>query len=154
VASYVRVAQDLVARGFAVAIVGLAEDKPLARTIQGACSAPGCLDLTGYTASVRDVTVLLHLGALLITTDGGTGHFAALTPIPAVVLYGPETPLLYGPLSDRTVTLFKGLSCSPCLTAYNHRRSPCDGDNQCVKTITPEEVLAKAYGLLGVNTRA
>lgn len=154
VASYVRVAQDLVARGFAVAIVGLPEDKPLARTIQGACSVPGCLDLTGYTASVRDVTVLLHLGALLITTDGGTGHFAALTPIPAVVLYGPETPLLYGPLSDRTVTLFKGLSCSPCLTAYNHRRSPCDGDNQCVKTITPEEVLAKAYGLLGVNTRA
>ena len=92
--------------------------------------------------------MLLHLGVLLITNDGGTGHFASLTPIASIVLFGPETPALYGSLSARAVNLHKPLSCSPCLTAYNHRRSPCDGDNVCLKSISPEEVLAAADELL------
>ena len=41
-----------------------------------ACHGEQCVDLTGYTETVRDVTVLLHLGVLLITNDGGTGHMA------------------------------------------------------------------------------
>ena len=148
VASFGLVARDFIGKGCAVAIIGVAADRDLAQTIQRACDSPACVDLTGYTASVREVTVLLHLGSLLITNDGGTGHFASLTPIPAIVLFGPETPVLYGPLSARAVSLHKPLSCSPCLTAYNHRRSPCDGDNVCLKSITPDEVIAAATGLL------
>ena len=117
--------------------------------IQHACGSEACVDLTGYTATVRDLTVLLHLGDLLITNDGGTGHMASLTPIPSIVLFGPETPTLYGSLSAHAVNLHKPLSCSPCLTAYNHRRSPCDGDNVCLKSISPEEVIAAADELLG-----
>ena len=148
VSSFSRVAQEMVARGFAVAIVGLAADRPLAATIQRACPGPFCVDLTGYTSSVRELTVLLHLGVLLITNDSGPGHFASLTPVPAIVLFGPETPVLYGSLSPRAINLHKPVSCSPCLTAYNHRRSPCDGDNVCLKSISPEEVLAVADRLL------
>jgi hypothetical protein len=55
-------------------------------------------------------------------------------------------------LSPRAVNLQKPLSCSPCLTAYNHRRSPCDGNNVCLKSISPEEVLAAANELLGSHT--
>jgi hypothetical protein len=40
------------------------------------------------------------------------------------------------------------LACSPCLTAYNHRSSPCDGDNQCLKQITPAQVIGKARQML------
>jgi ADP-heptose:LPS heptosyltransferase len=108
--------------------------------------------LTTYTPTVRDVALLLHLGVLLITNDGGTGHFAALSPIASIVLFGPETPVLYGSLSPRAVNLHKPLSCSPCLTAYNHRRSPCDGNNVCLKSISPEEVLAVAAELLGAES--
>ena len=114
-----------------------------------ACESSLCVDLTGYTSSVRELTVLLHLGALLIANDGGISHFASLTPIPAIVLFGPETPILYGSLSRRAVNLHKPLSCSPCLTAYNHRKSPCDGDNVCLKSISTDEVLAAATNLLG-----
>jgi ADP-heptose:LPS heptosyltransferase len=126
-------------------------DRELAQTIQRACESEACIDLTGYTRSVREVAVLLHLGALLVTNDGGTGHFASLTPVPSIVLFGPETPLLYGSLSARAVNLHKPLSCSPCLTAYNHRRSPCNGDNVCLKSISVEDVLAAANGLLGTS---
>lgn len=148
IASFSRVAQEFVARGFAVAIVGLGADRALARAIQRECPGELCVDLTGYTASVRDLAVLLHLGALLVTNDSGPGHFASLTPIPAIVLFGPETAALYGSLSPRAVNLQKPLPCSPCLTAYNHRRSPCDGDNICLKSISPEEVIAAADRLL------
>jgi ADP-heptose:LPS heptosyltransferase len=149
VASFGVVAHDLISRGYAVAIVGIAADRELAQTIQHVCKSAACVDLTGYTETVRDVAVLLHLGVLLITNDGGTGHFASLTPIASIVLFGPETPVLYGSLSARAVNLHKPLSCSPCLTAYNHRRSPCDGNNVCLKSISPEEVLAVANELLG-----
>jgi len=60
--------------------------------------------------------------------------------------------VLYGSLSSRAVNLHKPLACSPCLTAYNHRRSPCDGDNVCLKSISTEEVLAVADDLLGTAT--
>ena len=149
VASFSAVAHDLIGRGYAVAVIGMAADRELAQTIQRACKSTACVDLTGYTETVRDVALLLHLGVLLITNDGGTGHFASLTPIASIVLFGPETPVLYGSLSARAVNLHKPLSCSPCLTAYNHRRSPCDGNNVCLKSISPEEVLAVANELLG-----
>jgi ADP-heptose:LPS heptosyltransferase len=148
VSSFSRVAQELIARGFAVGIVGLGADRALAQTIQRSCPGPLCVDLTGYTASVRELAVLIHLGVLLITNDSGPGHFASLTPVPAIVLFGPETPTLYGSLSPVAVNLHKPVSCSPCLTAYNHRRSPCDGDNVCLKSIAPEEVVAVATRLL------
>jgi lipopolysaccharide heptosyltransferase II len=147
-ASFVAVARALIGRGCAIAIIGVAADRELAQTIQRACGSDVCVDLTGYTSTVRDVTVLLHLGALLITNDGGIGHFAALTPIASIVLFGPETPVLYGTLSPRAVNLHEPLSCSPCLTAYNHRRSPCDGNNVCLKSISPEQVIALANRLL------
>ena len=148
------VARELIARGYAVAITGMAEDRELARTIQQACGSPACVDLTGSMPTARDVAVLLHLGVLLITNDGGTAHFASLTPIASIVLFGPETPVLYGSLSPRAVNLHKPLSCSPCLTAYNHRTSPCDGNNVCLKSISPEEVLAVADRLLGASLTA
>jgi ADP-heptose:LPS heptosyltransferase len=152
VASYARVARELQNRGFAVAVVGLPQDVSLARIIQAACSSETCIDLTSYTQSVRALAVLFHLGALLIANDGGTGHFAALTPIPTILLFGPETPLLYGSVSPHAVNLHKPLSCSPCVTAYNHRQSPCDGDNVCLKSISVDEVLTVAYRQLDLST--
>jgi len=148
------VAKHFVDRGYAVGIIGLAADRELSQRIQRSCDHAACVDLTGYTKTMREVAVLLHLGVLLITNDGGTGHFASLTPISSIVLFGPETPVLYGTLSPRAVNLHKPMSCSPCLTAYNHRRSPCDGNNICLKSISPDEVLAVANDLIRGTTEA
>ena len=145
---YCRLAQELLRRGYAVAVIGLAEDKDTAGVIMAHTRNPACVDLTGYTRTIRELMLIFHLAVLLITNDGGPGHFAAMTPIPSIVLYGPETPVLYGPLSEKTENLFLDFSCSPCLTAYNHRKSPCDGNNLCLKNIRPEEVLIKAMEIL------
>jgi ADP-heptose:LPS heptosyltransferase len=145
---YCGLAQELLKRGYAVGIIGLAEDKNLARTILAHTQSENCVDLTGYTQTIRELMLIFHFSSLLITNDGGPGHFAAMTPIATMIFYGPETPLLYGPIDEKALTLFLGLSCSPCVTAYNHRNSPCDGDNMCLKKIEPEQVLAKALEIL------
>jgi ADP-heptose:LPS heptosyltransferase len=139
---------DLISDGHAVGIIGLNEDKPFGEDLVAHCRSPRCVDLTGYTRTVRHLLALFHRASLLVANDGGPGHFAAVTPVPAIILFGPETPVLYGTLAKNSHCFHLGLPCSPCLTAYNHRASPCDGDNQCLKRITPDVVLAKAREML------
>jgi len=146
--SYCRLAERLLKAGYAVGIIGLKEDQSLAETIQAHCGHADCIDLAGFTQTLRELMVLFHLAALLITNDGGPGQFSALTPIPTIVFFGPETPALYGPLDDKTAVFHLPLSCSPCLSAYNHRNSPCDGDNICLTSIGVDAVVEKALNML------
>jgi ADP-heptose:LPS heptosyltransferase len=145
---FCQLASELLRRGYAVGVIGLKKDKDLGNAILSRCKNPHCVDLTGYTRTIRELMSIFHFASLLITNDGGPGHFAAMTPIPSIIFYGPETPSLYGPLDEKAAIFYAGLSCSPCLTAYNHRNSPCDGDNVCLKSIHPDEVLAKALEML------
>ncbi|MFA6013967.1 MAG: glycosyltransferase family 9 protein [Gallionellaceae bacterium] len=145
---YKQVCMTLLQEGYAIALIGLPDAKPLAQEIVAHCAHASCVDLTGYTKSVRHLLAIFNHAALLITNDGGPGQFAALTPLPTLVFFGPETPDLYSPLAKNIHCFYTALSCSPCLTAYNHRNSPCDGNNQCLKQITPQQVLVKARELL------
>ena len=145
---YCTLARELLERGYAVCIIGLADDKMVARRIVSDTRSDYCVDLTGYTKTIRELMRIFQFSSLLITNDGGPGHFAAMTPVPTIIFYGPETPLLYGPIDDKAQNLFLGISCSPCVTAYNHRNSPCDGDNLCLKEIKPDYVLDTALKIL------
>ena len=145
---YARVGQGLCAAGFAVGLIGLKDDAQLAKTLSAEIRNQACIDLTGYTKSIRELLMLFHTSSLLITNDGGPGHFATLTPIQTMVFFGPETGKLYGPLGMRNQVLESGIACSPCLSAYNHRLTFCDGDNQCLKRIAPDPVLADALDFL------
>lgn len=146
---YATVARELLAEGLVVGIIGMPDDRPLAERLQQACGGhPNLLNLAGYTRSVRHLMTLFHRASLLITNDGGPGQFAAMTPLHTIVFFGPETPTLYRSWSPNAHAFFTPLPCAPCLTAYNHRSSPCDGDNQCLKRILPADVLAKAREML------
>jgi len=147
--SYFRLCDELLREGYAVGVIGLPQDKEYGRAVTEHCRSGYCVDLTGYTKSVRHLLAIFHCADLLISNDGGPGQFAALTSLPTIVFFGPETPKLYGTLNPNSYSFYSGWPCSPCLTAYNHRNSPCDGDNQCLKSITPEEVLDKAREMLG-----
>ena len=153
-AHYARVAQGLCAAGFAVGLIGLKDDAQLAKDLKAQVGSDACLDLTGYTKSIRELLMLFHASELLITNDGGPGHFATVTPIQTMVFFGPETGKLYGPLGTRNIVLESGIACSPCLSAYNHRLTFCDGDNQCLKRIAPDPVLDQALAYLRTRTEA
>ena len=153
--SYTALCEGLVADGCAVAVIGLKDDQMLAQQLVAnvRLKAPGSavIDLTGYTRSIAELLALFHVARLLVTNDGGPGQFAALTPIWTLMLFGPETPALYAPLTPQCYSFYSQWPCSPCLTAYNHRNSFCDGDNQCLKVIAPEAVLEKAREFLAAS---
>jgi ADP-heptose:LPS heptosyltransferase len=147
-AHYAQLARGLCNSGHAVGLIGLKDDAQLATELRRQVSSDLCIDLTGYTRSIRELLMLFHVACLLITNDGGPGHFASLTPVHTFAFFGPETGRLYGPLGQRAKVLESGIACSPCLSAYNHRQTFCDGDNQCLKRIAPGPVLEDALHFL------
>jgi ADP-heptose:LPS heptosyltransferase len=149
---YAQVARGLCDAGHAVGLIGLRDDAALAHDLCQQVGHEACVDLTGYTRSIRELLMLFHAADLLITNDGGPGHFASLTPIRTMVFFGPETGRLYGPLGPRARVLESGIACSPCLSAYNHRLTFCDGDNQCLKRLQPLPVLREALQILTPNS--
>ena len=153
--SYFQLARTLLDEGYAVGVIGMKDDREISQAVVDHCKNPACINLAGYTRSVRHLLAVFHRASLLVTNDGGPGQFAALTPqLPAIIFFGPETPLLYKSLGDNAYCFHRQLPCSPCLTAYNHRTSPCDGDNQCLKQIGVAQVLSKAHEMLNASTVA
>ncbi len=89
--------------------------------------------------TLRGLLVLYTLSDVLVTNDSGPGHFSALTNIRTIILFGPETPKLFGPISPNAQVIWKELACSPCVSILNHRFSPCN-NNVCMKSIQVQEV--------------
>jgi ADP-heptose:LPS heptosyltransferase len=83
------------------------------------------------------------MAKVLITNDSGSAHFASLTEIECLTLFGPEPPALYGPPGPHAKNFFAYLACSPCLSAHNHRHTICKM-NRCLQTITLDEVTVQA----------
>ena len=84
---------------------------------------------------------LYTLSDVMVTNDSGPGHFSAVTPLRTVVLFGPETPALYGSVGN-SIAITANLACSPCVSAANHRKTPCH-DNVCMQAISVAQVLEK-----------
>ena len=133
-------------------VIGLQRSKPYADAICAGVPEGRCVDLTGKTRTLEEVVALLKMSEVLLGNDSGPAHFAALTKVKIVTLFGPETPALYGPLSPNAVNIFSGFACAPCLSAANHRYSIC-GDSKCLKAVTSDSVAFKILDLLGLSSR-
>src|SRR5213595_3008949 len=103
------------------------------------------ITLAGKT-TLRQVLVLYTRSAILVTNDSGPAHFASMTPIRVVTLFGPETPALFGPRSPNAIALWTGIACSPCVNAYNNRQSVCR-NNLCMQAITVNDVFKEVTGI-------
>lgn len=126
-----------------IAIIGVKRSRAYAEAFQAALGSERIIDLTGKTDSIAEVVTLFTMAKVLVGTDSGPQHFAALTDVSIVTLFGPETPALYGPLSDKAVNLFARYACSPCLSAHNHRHTACRR-SRCLEAITVDNVHSAA----------
>jgi len=102
-----------------------------------AVNSARCINFAGET-NLADLPVLYSISDFMLTNDSGPAHFAAVTEMPVYVLFGPETPKIYGPLG-RMTPIYAGIACSPCVAAANHRKSVCT-DNVCLQIISPADV--------------
>jgi ADP-heptose:LPS heptosyltransferase len=129
-----------------IAFTGAPNEAPEVEKLLAQIDSPRAVCLAGRT-TLRQLLVAYSLSELLVTNDSGPAHFATLTPIDVITLFGPETPKLFGSTSPRAHVMWSGLFCSPCVSAYNNRFSTCQ-DNLCMKSITVEAVFAKACEVL------
>src|SRR6266705_1885004 len=103
------------------------------------------IPLAGKT-TLRQVLALYTRSEILVTNDSGPAHFASMTPIRVITLFGPETPALFAARSPNVSVLWAGIACSPCVNAYNNRQTVCC-DNLCMQVITVEQVFERVTGL-------
>jgi ADP-heptose:LPS heptosyltransferase len=129
-----------------IVLTGVRKEQDEAAEVVRQLGAARCVNLVGKT-SLRELLVLYTICHLMITNDSGPSHFGCLTDLPTVTLFGPETPEIYGPVGPHKRALTAGLACSPCVSAYNHRRSPCT-DNVCMKAISVDQVWTTCQALL------
>ena len=121
-------------------VTGAPAERVAAEQLCRDLNSPRVVSAAGRT-SLRELLTLYTLANVLVTNDSGPAHFASLTPVHTVVLFGPETPLLFGSVAPATTVIWKQLACSPCVSVFNHRLSPCD-NNLCMQLITVDEVFA------------
>jgi len=100
--------------------------------------SPRAFCLAGRT-TLRHLLVVYGMAEVLVTNDSGPAHFATLTSVDVVTLFGPETPKLFGAPSPRNHNIWAGIACSPCVNAWNNRQSACK-DNVCMQRISIDEV--------------
>jgi len=100
--------------------------------------------------TLRELLALYNLADVLVTNDSGPAHFATLTGVHTVVLFGPETPRLFGVLLPRCRTITADLACSPCVSATNNRQTSCR-DNVCMKSIQVDTVFSAVTDALAAH---
>ncbi len=140
--NYIELARMLLANNRVyVVITGTEAERKDAETIYGAVNLSRCINFAGET-TFPELMALYSISDILITNDSGPAHFSTMTDIKTFVFFGPETPQLYGPLGKNCHVFYSNFACSPCVSAFNHRKSACN-DNKCLKSISVEEVYSE-----------
>jgi ADP-heptose:LPS heptosyltransferase len=130
------VARALAAEGRPVVVTGSAAEHGLAREVAARAGlSPACV-LGGQTG-LEELAALVSRASAVVSNDTGVAHLAFAYARPSVTLYGPVSPVLWGPPAGlgRHVALWHGSGGRP-------------GDAHATATdarllrVTPAEVLA------------
>jgi ADP-heptose:LPS heptosyltransferase len=123
-----------------ILITGSLSEHAYVENIRQSAAVKGVFNFAGKV-SFSELPALYDLSDVMVTNDSGPGHFSSVTSLHTVVLFGPETPTLYGSLG-KSIPITANLACSPCVSAANHRKTPCS-DNVCMQAISVQAVLDK-----------
>lgn len=120
-----------------ILITGAPSEKNEAEGLKAKVNHERCVNFAGQL-KLSQMPTLYSISHMMVTNDSGPGHFSAITDLKTYVIFGPETPKLYGSLGNSTA-IYAGLACSPCVSASNHRKTPCH-DNVCLQVIDVDQV--------------
>ena len=95
------------------------------------------------STSLRQMAALLARCELVVSNDNGPMHIAAAVGVPTVTVYGPTDPHAWNPGGSRHIALqAAGLRCLGC------NLNACPFGHECMRQVTPEQVLAACQDLL------
>jgi lipopolysaccharide heptosyltransferase II len=143
---YAAVVRDLSSGrpGLRFAVLGSAEDRPLAEKIC-ATANDRCLDLTG-ALSLPEMIEWIRACSLMVSNDTGPMHVAAAVGTPLLGIFGPTHPSRTGPYGQLANVVRSQVSCAPCMTDTCARK---DHPLECLTSITPQRIAKLAQGTLG-----
>lgn len=99
------------------------------------------LDLAG-DLSIGELCAALADAHAVVTNDSGPMHVAAALATPTIGLFGPETPVMYGPLGERASALWRPPVCSPCINVHENKVANCvRGFPECLVNLSVAVVL-------------
>jgi heptosyltransferase III len=138
-----RLAAEMVASfGTRPVVAGSAGERALVSHVVGAGSR--AVGLAGRL-SLGALAALHRRARLVVSTDSGALHLAALMGAPVVGLFGPADPAMFAPLCPpgRRRVLHAALPCSPCGTLEH---PPCGAteEPECITAIPVQGVLQAA----------
>ncbi len=126
-----------------IVVLGTAREKGTAGSICKAIGKNG-YNFAGRT-SLEEAMGIIELSDLLVTNDSGLMHVGAALSRPMVAIFGSTNPVTTGPWSKNSVIIRHELPCSPCL------KRECPTKFECMRSITPEEVLDACLYQLNVG---
>lgn len=94
--------------------------------------------------NLQELSEIISRCKAFVSNDTGPLHITSAMGVPLIAFFGPNTPILYGPLphDKKSLVFYKNPSCSPCTTNFNEKTSKCK-HFKCIKNITFEEVKDK-----------
>jgi len=123
-----------------VVLFGSPEDRQTTDLIKQHARHP-LINLAGKTNLKEAIAVISSCG-LFISNDSGLMHVAGALNIPTVAIFGSTNPVTTSPVGERSVVIYKGAPCSPCL------KETCPTDFRCMDMISVGEVCETVRGLL------
>jgi ADP-heptose:LPS heptosyltransferase len=128
--------------------IGGATDRALLRDlIQSAKRARFEPDTTDL--DVAQLTDRLERLSLLISVDTGPAHIAAALGVPVVVLFGPTSPVRWGPIGERHRSLSLALPCAPCSNIGGDRCPLPGSPHSCMRDLGVDRIQEAALAALG-----
>jgi ADP-heptose:LPS heptosyltransferase len=106
--------------------------------LSGAKNKRDCLNFAGRV-TLGQLPFLVNRFQGYLSNDTGPLHIAVAMKVPVVALFGPNTPLRYGPIGDGHRVIYKALECSPCIIAHEGIVPYCK-NNRCMQDIGVDEV--------------
>lgn len=100
--------------------------------------------LAGKT-TFNELISIVGNAKFMITNDTGPLHISYSVNTPVIGLFGPCSPIQYG-ISDKSISIYNKMYCSPCV--HEFEKPPCNGDNQCLISITQQQVITSITKLL------
>jgi heptosyltransferase-2 len=101
------------------------------------------------STTMRQTMALLAHCRLLVCNDSGIMHLGAALRVPLVAVFGPQSPVKFGPWGENCRILYENFSCSPCRQKFFEECQPSPrGKPQCLEAIGPERVMAEIERLI------